>query len=295
LELLVVIAIVAVLIGILVPAVQKIRAAAQRTVCTNNLKQVGLALHQYHGAHGVLPPGCSFQNGADPFLHMGWLTRLMPYLEQDALWQQAVSAFGRERFFETPPHFPILGQVVRTFICPSDDRNQAAWDYGVFQVAFTDYLGVEGTNLRLRDGVLFTDSRVRLTDITDGTSRTLGAGERPPSAGHSLGWWYAGWGQEQTGSAESILGVRELRIARAGTTIVHRGLMRFRRRRRTIRATCFISGVSTPAGRTFSSATARSASSRTQPIPFFRHSPRARAGKRRASSIKLRHTPIRWQ
>ena len=214
LELLVVIAIIALLIAILVPAVQKVRAAAQRTACLNNLKQIGLGLHHYHDAHGVLPPGCSFQNGADPFLHMSWLTRLLPHLEQEALWKQAVSAFAQERFFQKPPHLPILGYVWRAVLCPSDDRSQSAWDYGVFQVAFTDYLGVEGIDLRRRDGVLFTDSRVRLTDVTDGTTYTLAAGERPPARGHSLGWWYAGWGQEQTGSAEYILGVREIRIAR---------------------------------------------------------------------------------
>ena len=101
---------------------------------------------------------------------------------------------------------------MRQFICPSDDRSQRAWNFGPFSVAFTDYLGVEGLDLNRRDGVLFLNSQVRLIEILDGTSTTLLAGERQPSLDHNLGWWYAGWGQEKTGSAEMILGVREIRV-----------------------------------------------------------------------------------
>jgi hypothetical protein len=102
LELLVLIAIVAVLIGLLLPAVQKVRAAAARLQCGNNLKQLGLALHQYHESLGSLPPGCSYLNGASPQPHMSWLTRLLPYVEQDLLSQQALRAFQENKFFEPP-------------------------------------------------------------------------------------------------------------------------------------------------------------------------------------------------
>src|SRR5437899_9205457 len=86
LELLVVIAIIGVLIALLIPAVQKIRAAADRLQCANNLKQIGLALHNYHSAFRILPPGCSYQGGTDPYPLMSWMTRSLPYLEQESLW-----------------------------------------------------------------------------------------------------------------------------------------------------------------------------------------------------------------
>lgn len=212
-ELVVVLAIIVVSMSLVLPAVQKARSAASTALCANRLKQIGVALHQYHDGHGFFPPGCSFQGGLDSQPHMSWLTRLLPFLEQMNLWQNAAAAFKQERFFETPPHFSILGRVMPEFVCPTDDRSQTSWNTGPFQVAFTDYLGVEGQNLRTRDGVLFLDSRTRIAEILDGASTTLIAGERPPSLGRTLGWWYAGWGQMQTGSAEYILGVREIRVA----------------------------------------------------------------------------------
>jgi prepilin-type processing-associated H-X9-DG protein len=208
-ELLVVIAIVAVCLGLLLPAVQRVRAAAARTKCTSNLRQLGLALHGYHDAQRRLPPGCSYLDGKSPQPHMSWLTRLLPFVEQEALWKQSVSAFQQNKFFETPPHFPICERVVPAFVCPMDPKTQQPQVFPDFTMAFTDYLGVWGTNHRQRDGVLFLDSSVRLAEITDGTSNTLMVGERPPSADGVLGWWYAGWGQLKDGSAEMVLGAAE--------------------------------------------------------------------------------------
>ncbi|MFO0809578.1 MAG: DUF1559 domain-containing protein [Gemmataceae bacterium] len=214
LELLVVMAVIGVLMGVLLPAVQAVRSAAVRMACANNLKQIALALHGYHDAYRSLPPGCSVLNGTAPQPHMNWLARLLPQMEQAEMWRRAVAAFERERFFEYPPHLPLLGQHMPGFVCPADGTSQLPWQYPTFRVAFTDYLGVEGTDLNRQDGVLHLDSRVTLTDVTDGTSNTLSVGERPPSADHNFGWWYAGWGQEKTGSADSVLGVREVRIHR---------------------------------------------------------------------------------
>jgi len=210
-ELLVVIAIVAILLGLTMAAIQRVREAAARTTCQNNLKQLALALHQYHSTYEKLPPGCTFLNGKSPQPHMGWETRLLPFLEQQALWEQAVAAYQQEPFFENPPHLSILERVIPTFICPSDSRTRSAHSFDdTLRAAFTDYLGVWGTDHQHVDGVLYLDSAVRLSDITDGTSRTLMIGERPPSANYTLGWWYAGWGQSKDGSAEMLLGVREI-------------------------------------------------------------------------------------
>lgn len=209
-ELLVVLAIIALLVGLTLPAVQKVRAAADRLQCKSHLKQLTLAAHHFHEVNGALPPGCSYQNGLSGQPHMSWLSRLLPFLEQEPTWQNALQAYARDRFFLTPPHFPNLERVVKLFGCPSDPRARSAFDFQAFRVAFTSYLGVWGTDHRRTDGVLFLDSAVRLTDVTDGTTNTLMIGERPPSSDHNLGWWYAGWGQSKDGSAEMVLGVREI-------------------------------------------------------------------------------------
>jgi prepilin-type processing-associated H-X9-DG protein len=107
--------------------------------------------------------------------------------------------------------------VVPLYRCPADDRQyQSAivtgpGGAGTSPVAFTGYLGVNGQNLRTEDGVLYRNSRVTIAGITDGTSNTLTAGERPPSSDLKAGWWYAGPGQSSTGSIDVTLGAAELR------------------------------------------------------------------------------------
>jgi prepilin-type N-terminal cleavage/methylation domain-containing protein/prepilin-type processing-associated H-X9-DG protein len=212
LELLVVIAIIAVLGGLLLPAVQRVRAAAARCQCANNLRQVGVALHHYHDAQGTLPAGVTGDppNEALPF--MSWLTRLLPYVEQDVLWGVTLTAYGSQPFpFDNPPHLGFATPV-GLFGCPLDGRvSQTQLTHGSLSAALTSYVGVLGTDYTHRDGVLYRDSRVRLTDVTDGTSNTVMVGERPPSPDFWYGWWYAGFGQAGTGSADMLLGVQELK------------------------------------------------------------------------------------
>jgi prepilin-type N-terminal cleavage/methylation domain-containing protein len=212
LELLVVLSIVAVLMGLLLPAVQRARDAAARITCENNLHQIGLAAHQYHDTMGSLPPGIrSSAVRNQPYPLASWLTMLLPYIEQGSLWNATVTAYQQSRSpFKNPPHIG-LATVMPIFACPADpraDRVQFA-PRDRFNVALTSYLGVEGLDLYSKDGLLFRDSTIRFADITDGLSNTLLAGERPASADFQFGWWYAGAGQRFSGSAEMVLGVRE--------------------------------------------------------------------------------------
>jgi prepilin-type N-terminal cleavage/methylation domain-containing protein/prepilin-type processing-associated H-X9-DG protein len=213
-ELLVVLAIVGVLTALIVPAVQKARAAAGRVKCQNNLRQIVLAAQQYHDAFGSLPPGMRYRDGDDPYQFMSWLTELLPFLEQQALWALTLEAYQQSPSpLVNPPHVG-MATVLPAFVCPADARAffvQFAPRDGI-DVALTSYLGVEGRDLFSQDGVLFRDSRVRMADVSDGTSQTLLAGERPASADFQFGWWYAGTGQQSTGSGDMVLGVREQNI-----------------------------------------------------------------------------------
>jgi prepilin-type processing-associated H-X9-DG protein len=207
LELLVVVAILAVVVALTLSGVQKVRMSAARTRCADQVRQLALALHGYHDARGQLPPGIAPDGSPQPYL--SWLARVLPYVEQGALWQQTEDAYRVEKNFLSPVH-TARERVVPLFLCPTDGRisSPASKDVTGHPVAYASYLGVEGKNAGLNDGLLYMGSRHKFGDATDGTSCTLLIGERPPSAKLDLGWWYAGWGQRQNGDAEFLLGVR---------------------------------------------------------------------------------------
>lgn len=201
--------VLAVLIGLILSAVQQARVASARTQCANNLRQIALGLSSYHAAQDQLPPG--LRSGVnEPLPYLSWLARLLPYVEQDAVWRQALAAYQTTKNFEVSPPHP-LSTVMRLYGCPSDPRvYTASVSRNKELVAFTSYLGVAGTRTTKGDGSLYRNSSVRFTDITDGTSSTLLVGERPPSADLWYGWWYAGFGVVGTGMADMVLGVREM-------------------------------------------------------------------------------------
>ncbi len=216
LELLVVIAVIAVLIGLLLPAVQKVRSAAAVTQCRNNMKQINLACLNYESTRGTLPPAVILPT--DPLAGLNLHVAILPYIEQQAVYAQALAdckAFPIASLI--PPH-QGLKTLVKIYQCPADDRQ--AWlhrtDTGVV-VALTGYLGSSGVGgYPQQNGVYSLGCTIRVTDITDGTSSTIAWGERPPTPDYLAGWWYAPYAAVVS---EPVLPVNAMRGIPEGSTI----------------------------------------------------------------------------
>jgi len=190
-ELVVVVGIIAVLIGFLLPAVLKVRAAAARTQCQNNLKQIALAAHLYHDSKGKFPPGLRVpvMVGDRPTGGTNLLVELLPHLEQGNLYGEWDLKDNRNNV--KGERNATQAQVIKILLCPSDPlpadvvENSAAatppWSWGFY--GMSSYGGSAGKRSvpfagMSRDGIFWIDSRVGFTDITDGTSNTLLFGER---------------------------------------------------------------------------------------------------------------------
>jgi len=181
-----VIAIIAVLIGLLLPAVQKTREAAARMKCSNNLKQIGVAMHNYHGAQGNFPTGFNSRpvsiNGDGLGPGWGWAAYLLPYLEHEDLYQQ----IDFTRPVETTPAAAV---VLPVFFCPEDPippepfQLTDALSAPIGRVAPSSYAATCGPDAsdvsgRTGLGVFYRNSGTRFMDICDGTSQTVMIGER---------------------------------------------------------------------------------------------------------------------
>ena len=191
-ELLVVIAIIAILIGLILPAVQKAREAAARTQCKNNLKQIGLAFHNYHSAQGRFPPGftsqAAYTDGPSLGPGWGWGTYLLPYLEQDPLYRRI--DFTRD--ITDPVNAEARETSLKVFLCPADSPPRPtitvsdASGNPICEVAFGNYVGMAGVyevsgypdTSNGSPGVLLRNNRLPVSAIADGSGNTLFVGER---------------------------------------------------------------------------------------------------------------------
>jgi prepilin-type processing-associated H-X9-DG protein len=171
-ELLVLLALLVLLFALLLPAVAKVRQAAARARSLNNLKQLALAVHNYHDTHNLCPPGNDDN-------HFSVAAKLLPYIEQDNLFRQIdfkkpVTDKANEATRKT---------VVKVFLSP-DDPQERVTDFGA-----TNYLFNAGSKPALaeNDGIFFQDSKIRFTDVLDGLSNTLMAGETLKGDGNNKG------------------------------------------------------------------------------------------------------------
>ncbi|OWK45005.1 DUF1559 domain-containing protein [Fimbriiglobus ruber] len=227
-ELLVVIAIIAILIGLLLPAVQKVREAAARTQCTNNLKQMSLAFHGYHDVYGYLPPGSSGPMNPDgsfpaafadpsygsslPWGHFSWAAVILPFVEQtnlfnsinftvpayaDSIWESSSNSTPSNRGpAGSTVNKPAALNMPKLFVCPSSRRGSS----DPSATTHKDYAVNGGTNnvccpertQSSNDGLSFVNAKIKMTDITDGTSNTYMLLEKSNYPDHS--WLVDGYG-----------------------------------------------------------------------------------------------------
>lgn len=206
-EVLVVIGVIGVLLAMTFPAIQMLRESARRTQCLDQVRQVTLALFCGEAQSAKFPPGVASLD-ARPFGSSTWLQAILPHMELRSIADQASSDYA---YSPSPFHGHTgMWTVVSAFQCLSDPRSDSAqWTHDSRLVATTSYVGVNGTDWEAEDGIFYRDSATRMADIIDGTSNTLMIGERPPSPDFWYGWWYAGFGQQGTGSCDMLLGVRE--------------------------------------------------------------------------------------
>lgn len=193
-ELLVVIAIIAILIAILLPAVQQAREAARRSACNNNMKQLGLALHNYHDAHLVFPIGTT-----GPSWHVCWLVHMLPYLEWDNVYGQLNFNTSAGYMNSNAANGAILNGVLpSTYRCPSSDLPEFIAQTHASETAMPTYVGIAGATFdaattngtgvtrctsgsagfSCANGVLIPNRSVSIDEVTDGTTFTIMVGEQ---------------------------------------------------------------------------------------------------------------------
>ncbi|HWL10805.1 MAG TPA: DUF1559 domain-containing protein [Planctomicrobium sp.] len=168
-ELLVVIAIIAILIALLLPAVQQARESARIMQCRNNLMQLGLAIHNYHQAHQMLPPGSVNPTGpvytGGPGYNMGWIPQILPFIDQSSLYHK----IDFNQSANAPVNLSLIGYTPSLLFCPSSVGRTHAY----VGCHHDEEAPIDTTN----NGVLYLNSSLHLRDLTDGQQSTLLLGE----------------------------------------------------------------------------------------------------------------------
>jgi prepilin-type N-terminal cleavage/methylation domain-containing protein/prepilin-type processing-associated H-X9-DG protein len=221
-ELVVVIFISSIMLALMLPLLVKARYLSQRNRCANNLRKIGLYLHDHVNSYGRFPSGVQNPRetptpGLVPFGYhpwWSWMALATEFYERDVYQVAHDYAMKPGTYYwpwGIPPSAakqnPVLGMPLPIWICPADDPMRYKRQVTGLVVAYTAYLGVSGiwdgdsrprtggpSPVGFQKGVLFLMSKVRLQDIKDGTSNTVMVGERPPSDGAAFGWWFAGAG-----------------------------------------------------------------------------------------------------
>ncbi|WP_261342936.1 DUF1559 domain-containing protein [Gimesia algae] len=200
-ELLVVIAIIAILIALLLPAVQQAREAARRSTCKNNLKQIGLALHNYHETHRSFPQmhvenirNTTYDPDTDSYL--AWSVMLLPFMDQSSLYNQInMNAPWRANYTGTPPQLALVKTILPAFNCPSDpmeglNTNIGSWGKSNYPAIYSPCNIKPGATAGSCYAGPFNNHAVtRMRDFTDGVSNVIMVGERTTEGVNAGGLW----------------------------------------------------------------------------------------------------------
>lgn len=200
-EILVAIFVMSMLVGLLAPAAQRIRARGGRLACGNNLRQIGLALHHFEGEFQGLPASIaplrfpivlSRRQVAPPReMDTCWRVRLLAHLGHDSEWRAAREAYAKSPYSEiSPEHQQLIRTRIATYLCPSESRESNAF-VGVRTTAYyTSYYSINGRDNISTTGLMYDRSWHRLADATDGTSNTLLVGEKGVQGGSQDVWYF---------------------------------------------------------------------------------------------------------
>lgn len=183
-ELLVVIAIIGILVSLLLPAVQSAREAARRTECSNNLKQIGVALHNYHDTHNAFPMGATNRTQG-----LSWHVSILPFIEETALFED----FDQNRQFDQTPNSPMRAMKMKAYLCPSGAEIQADDNNADYTTHYYGCMGPTGTNPETGtayrentsgphggwglQGLFAWNASRTFANVLDGTSNTIAVGE----------------------------------------------------------------------------------------------------------------------